>query len=52
MISPVLFFLVQPRIGSFQKLVRASKADLVRMLCGYVLVCGMVEEILEDDDLK
>ena len=52
MTSPVLFVLGQQHTGSFQKLAQALKADLEKMLCGYVLVCGMVEEILEDDDLK
>jgi len=51
MTSPVLFVLGQQHTGSFQKLAQASKADLEKMLCGYVLVCGMVEEILGDGDL-
>jgi len=51
MTSLVLFFLDQQHIGSFQRLARALKADLEKMRYECVLVCGMVEGILEDDDL-
>ena len=52
MTSLILFFLVRRHIDSFRKLVPASKADWAKTLSEYVLVCGMGEEILEDDDLQ